>query len=127
MPKVAEAYPFEGESGEYIGDDGWPTGYIVPRVGVELADGRRFFHAGQKATVRRHEDVVWVDFTYDMRGAEKLAQRVRDRGVVDLNHWIEEDTRTLEERWDDEAMWERKERDAAEPGWRNGTEWAFAQ
>jgi hypothetical protein len=118
--KVKSAQAHEGESREYRGCDGYPAGFIVPRISIVLEDGRQFWHTAQRVTIDSDEDgFAYPKFLYSMEEARTLASRIEAKGVVDLKYWAPHDTRTLEEKWETEAMWERKERDETEgPGWR---------
>jgi hypothetical protein len=79
------------------GDDGHPYIAELYYVVIQYQDGRTFRHqssfAGAKRQVDEEDGVVYFE---DVRAsalteAECLAERVRSKGAVDLQHWDEID------------------------------------
>lgn len=95
------------EACHYTGDDGYPAARVFSPVGIRLADGREFFlPMGKK--VQDEDGFTGYVARYEVDG---MIARIEAGGnVVDLDHWVELDTRPLEVRFAEEAEREAMER-----------------
>ena len=79
------------------GDDGHPFIAEVYYVVIQYQDGRTFRHqstfAGAKRQVDEDDGVVYFEDVREsaLAEAERLAERVRSKGAVDLQYWEEAD------------------------------------
>ena len=85
-----EAFGIEGPSVQYIGDDGWPQGLIIPNVIVEAASGQNYALPNDYELV--YDDEGFGPFPrlrYDLLKAREIAAKINDRGFINSEHWVE--------------------------------------
>ena len=97
--------PFMSESG--------PDSFYMESVMVTMADGREFLHHHSFGGTNINEDGITYAYL-ETEKAERLANRVRNAGVIDLAHWeLIPEGPSLEERLQAESEREAEERQAS--------------
>jgi hypothetical protein len=107
----------DGAVRHYTGDDGYPAAISNDLIVAETADGRHFFLPSLRAQTAEEKDrseESWMVPVRIYQGDEtdELLTKIRARGTLRPAYWVEyePDTRSLEERWADEAMIEAQDR-----------------
>lgn len=109
---VTDVYGFEGPAYQYTGDDGYPAGVLVPNVRAEDVDGRVWYLPNRVEVGTDEEGFQVIRLRFDLPAARDIANRAFRRGFINSEHWVEveEDNRSLEERWADDAFAEAEAR-----------------
>jgi hypothetical protein len=108
----------DGAVQHYTGDDGYPAAASRDMIWVETVDGKQFVlpplrwptaaerQAEEDAAPQAPRTVYWS------HQAVEIVAKIEKRGCINDEHWCEfcPDTRSLEERWADDAEIERYER-----------------
>ena len=105
--QVSDVYAVEGnvvEVEDRYSDDPLAVDYLIAVV-VEAV-------AGDVVYCHRGFHVLDIDLDAAKARAGRFADRVREAGSIDLDHWADVTPASLEDRWAQEA-----DRDRAEAGW----------
>jgi len=107
---------------QYTGDDGYPAAVVCDEIHVQVEDGRWFvlpaigsYSAEDLRKRAPDDDGGYLPFKiiyHQGHEATMLAEKVRRRGRIRPEFWVEfePDTRTLEQRWADDAYAEAEQR-----------------